>query len=196
MAAQTITIPQKVDGFSYNSNLRYLSNRFFPNALAQLDILRRAVNYRARWWVTPNSQNQSIAAFDTLFDQARVADGSYLWGWSFAPLGTNQATDVCIEVVDSCSGVPLFQDFVCGGALATDQTAGCYPVLLTQPRVILNPGLINIHISNRTANAATVQLILHFAEPCLIVEEESREQEMQRLVRSGAARIAPIDRSY
>lgn len=190
-------LPQVVDGFSYNANVFYLANRFFPNALAQLDILRRAKNYRARWWVVPDSADNPLQPYQTLFYQCEVADGSYLWGWSFAVIsattqgGASVSTtprDICVEVVDSCSGIPLFMDFVCGYGLSTSGGARLYPCLLTQPRVILEPGLVNVQLSNRTANLINCQLILHFAEPCRVIDEETREAELRRMIQAGVFR--------
>jgi hypothetical protein len=179
-----------VDGFTYNSSLQYLPCRFFPNALAQLDILRRAANLRARWFVVPDDMNQPVAPFDTLYYQIAVAEGSYLWGYSFAsmsatdPNGASIATtasDILVQLVDSCTGVPLGVDFMNGGGLHSTFSARCLPTLLTQPRLILEPGLVNVELSNRTANTITCQLLLHFAEPCRVVEEETRERALWAL---------------
>ena len=128
-SAQTpMLLKQIVDGFSYNTSLQWLPLRWFPQALAQMDILRRAAQYRSRDWVIPQDQDEPIQPFDTLYYQIEVAGGSYLWGYSFASLsalGPNPddptgplipaetaASDLLIEVVDSCTGIPLFQDFV------------------------------------------------------------------------------------
>jgi hypothetical protein len=51
-------LPQVVDGFSYNTMLIWQQCHFFTNALAQLDVLRRAVNYRTRWWCIPDDIDQ------------------------------------------------------------------------------------------------------------------------------------------
>jgi hypothetical protein len=194
-APQTRWIKQKVDGFSYNANWFNLANRYFANALAQLDVLRRAANYRARWWVVPDSQDNPVAPFATEFYQCEVADGSYLWGYMFSVQSeimpddsviAGSATDVCVEVVDSCTGIPLFMDYACGGGLSTNGNAKLYPVLLTQPRIILDPGLVNVQISNRTANQVNCQLLLLFAEPCRIIDEETREMQLERMARAGA----------
>ena len=64
-----IILDQVVDGFSYNTNLLYLPNRYWPNALAQLDILRRANNLRARWWCVPDDIDEPIAAYSTSYFQ-------------------------------------------------------------------------------------------------------------------------------
>lgn len=182
-------LKQIVDGFSYNTMLMYLQNRYFPHALTQLDTLRRAVNYRARWFVVPDDISQPIQPYDTLYYQIAVAARSYLWGYQFssisatatengqqAPVATT-ATDLLIQAVDSCTGIPLFQDFANGGGLHSDFTSRALPILLSQPRLILEPGLVNVQIANRTANTITCQLLLHFAEPCKVITEEDRLME-------------------
>lgn len=184
--SDTVIVPQIVDGFSYNTMLYWLANRFAPNALAQLDILRRAVNYRARWFVVPDDIDQPIGPYDTLYYQINVADGSYLWGHMFssisatdpddAPVAT-AASDLLLQAVDSCTGIPLFQDFANGGGSHSDFSARVVPIILSQPRLILEPGLVNIQIANRTPNTITCQWLLHFAEPCKIITEEDRQKE-------------------
>lgn len=179
-----------VDGFTFNTSLQYLPVRFFPNALAQLDILRRAENYRARWFVVPDDLDQPIQPFDTFYYQINVAQGSYLWGYSFstisatdpngAPVETT-AKDILIQIVDSCTGVPLGVDFWNGGASHSSAAARLTPTLLTQPRLILEPGLCNVELSNRTANTITCQILLHFAEPCRVVDEDTRERQLWAL---------------
>jgi hypothetical protein len=183
-------LKQVVDAFSYNTMLLYLAGRYSPNALAQLDILRRAANLRAKWWVVPDDIDQPIAPFDTLYYQISVVGGSYLWGYAFAGLSAIgpdgraaevTAADLCIEAVDSCTGVPLFQDFACGKGCHSNFTARFPAILLTQPRLILEPGQVNVEIANRTANTVTCQLLMMFAEPCRILTEEEREREWERM---------------
>ena len=184
-------LKQVVDAFSYNTELKYLPERYFPNALAQLDILRRAANYRARWFVIPDDIDQPIAPYDTLYFQINVAGGSYLWGYQFSSLSATTispdtglpvpvattAADILIQAVDSCSRIPLFQDFANGLGCHSNFTSRCVPILLTQPRLILEPGLVNVQISNRTGNSIICQLLLHFTEPCKVITEEDRERE-------------------
>ena len=190
---EPIILDQVVDGFSYNTSLLYLPNRYWANALAQLDILRRASNFRARWFVIPDDIDQPIQPYDTLYFQIQVAPGSYLWGYQFsslsatAPGGGGTATtaaDILIQAVDSCSGIPLFQDFANGGGCHSNFTARCVPILLTQPRLILDPGLVNVQLSNRTANTISCQLLMHFAVPCRVITEEDRERELALMAAS------------
>lgn len=180
---ETVTLAQVVDGFSYNTQLLFMPDRYFPNALSQLDILRRASNYRPRWYCVPDDIDQPILPYDTLYYQIEVAANTYFWGYSFTsvsavpPTGGSTpttASDLLIQAVDACTGIPLFQDFANGGGCSSNFTARCLPILLSEPRLILNPGLINVEISNRTPNTITCQLLLHAAEPCRIITEEDR----------------------
>lgn len=172
-----------VDGFTLNAALLYLPNRFFPNALAQLDVLRRAANYRARWHISPDDFNQPIAAYDTLQHQIHVNTGSYLWGWTFAiytpvanqrPVEVTAIGNILVQITDSCSGIPFFSDFKTASDMRPNGNSQLWPVVLSQPRLILEPGLINIEIANAAATPAYCQLLLHFAEPCEQVEEDLR----------------------
>lgn len=181
-----VTIPHVVDGFSYNTQLKYLPYRFFPNALAQLDILRRAANLRARWFVVPDDIDQPIQPYDTLYYQIEMAGGSYLWGYQFSSISAvdpdgdpaeTTAADILVQAVDSCTGVPIAQDFTNGAGSHSNFTSRCLPVLMTQPRLILDPGLVNVEISNRTANTITCQLLLMTAEPCKVIDEGTRVRD-------------------
>ncbi len=198
MQSDTLALPQIVDGFSYNTSLLYLPNRYGPNALAQMDVLRRAANYRARWFVIPDDIDQPISPYDTLYYQINVAAGSYLFGYMFASISAvdssnapaeTTASDILIEVVDSCTGIPLFQDFASGGGCHSDFSSRMLPILLTQPRLILEPGLVNVQVSNRTGNTITCQLLLCFAEPCRIITEEDRAQEWAMIAASHRGQL-------
>ena len=189
-------LKQVVDGFSYNTSFLWLQNRYFPNALAQLDVLRRASNYRTRWWCIPDDIDQPIQPYDTLYFQCEVSSGSYLWGYHFSSVSAvnpaggpaeTTAADILIQVVDACTGIPLFQDFANGGAAHSNFTARMLPILLTQPRLILEPGLVNVELSNRTKNTINCQLLLHFAESCKLIDEDTRQRDWkQALATQGA----------
>lgn len=189
-------LKQVVDGFSYNTMFNWLPVRYFPNALAQLDILRRAANYKPRWWCIPDDIGQPIQPYDTYYYQCEISPGSYLWGWQFAsvsatdtalsPVATT-ASDILIQATDACTGVPLFQDFANGGGCHSDFSSRMVPILLSQPRLILEPGLVNVEIANRTGNLITCQLLLMFAESCKVINEQTLERDWQRAVNAGVA---------
>ena len=184
----TVVLPQIVDGFSYNDQLIFLPGRYFPMALQELDTLRRAANFRPREWCIPDNFNEPIQPFDTFYYQIEVAGGSYLWGYNFVSLSAinpdggpaeTTSADLLIQLTDSCTGVPLFQDFVNGSGCSSNGNARCFPILLTRPRLILDPGLINVELSNKTANKITCQLRLRFAESCRVIDECERERFWQ-----------------
>jgi hypothetical protein len=189
-------LKQVVDGFSYNTMLLWLWNRFFPNALAQLDVLRRAANYRTRWWVIPDDIDQPIQPYDTLYFQCEVSAGSYLWGYSFASISATDpsdtpvattASDILLQAVDSCTGIPLFQDFANGGGCHSDFSARMLPILLSQPRLILEPGLVNVEMANRTPNTIFCQWLMHYAESCKLINEETRQRDWANYIATGSA---------
>ena len=189
---------QIVDGFSYNTVYRPSNRNFFTHALAQMDVLRRASNYRARWWVIPDAQGQPIQPYDTFDFQCEVADRSYLWGYNFVIIKTvnpsqqviaNNLANIQIQVVDSCTKVPLFQDYASGANTGTSFEARYPVILLSRPRLILEPGLVAVSLTNTTANTITCQLILLFAEACKVIDTQmpGTGQRLSAVVRGKAA---------
>lgn len=181
-----MNLPQIVDGFSYNDQLIDLPYRSFPRMLEKLEVLRRAANFRVKEFCVPDNQSEPIQPFDTFYDQINIAGGSYFWGYNFAAISATftsfdtetqenvtvpvdtSATDLLVQMVDSCTGIPIWQDFVNCGAVRSNENSRCRPVIVFQPRLILEPGLVNIEISNRTPNAITCQFRLRFAESCRV----------------------------
>jgi hypothetical protein len=164
-------LKQIVDGFAYNPNLLYLACRYWPNALAQLDPLRRAKNYRPRWFVAPLS-GESIDPFDTLFCQFQVSEGSWFWGYNFSG-GDDNAGTFYVQMTDSCTQEPLFRDYVNGAGLSPTRSSRCVPIILSQPRPVVGSGKFDVSICNTSSTTATCQLLLHFAEPCQMVDEKT-----------------------
>ncbi len=109
-------LDQIVDGFSYNLNCRDLPYRYSVSAIKQLDILRRANNYRPREYVIPDSFNVPIPPYLQVEYQLRVTPGSFIWAvlatsfnpTTFAPVN---AGNVLVQITDSCTGVKFFNDF-------------------------------------------------------------------------------------
>jgi hypothetical protein len=171
-----------MDGFLYNPALRFATPYdYYPTALGGLEILRRTALYRPRWYVIPDSINQPIAAYDTLEYQVSLTAGSYLWGYQFTQLVLEQSTfvvvagdDMLVQITDACTGIPLFSDFVIDfGLLVPSGNALGRPIpnLLPAPRLVLEPGLLNVEIANRSSGSITCQLLLLTAEPCTVMGE-------------------------
>jgi len=173
-----LDLPGIVDGFTLNPAIRYRPGYYMALALASMDVLRRANTYRPKIHVLPDDINQPIAAFETLEYQVRVVPNSYVWGLILnqydAAWANVAAADIWCKITDACNGIPFYEDFPGAAMLstlqnvATDARNACLPHLLTQPRLILEPGLLNVEIAN-TANATRrCQLVMFTAEPCEI----------------------------
>lgn len=165
-----------IDAFTLNPAIRYRPGYYVANALGSLDVLRRANTYRPRWYIVPDDENATIPAYQTLEYQIRVTPRSYVWGLIanqynafFAPVN---AVDFWLQITDSCNGITFFSDFVQGRAFqtlqatVTDQRNAMLPHLLTQPRLILEPGLLAVEIANTAAVAVRPQVVIFTAEPC------------------------------
>jgi hypothetical protein len=176
-----ITLPEIMDGFTLNPSIRYRPNWYFPMALGQLDILRRANTYRPKWYALPDEFNTPIPARETREFQIRLTPGSYVWGLlanQFIPLDirfpnySKTQPTFCMKITDSCTGIGFWEDFVKAAAFSGEQaTQGDYrnmmlPHLLTQPRLIMEPGLLAVEIANVDATDLTCQLLILAAEPC------------------------------
>lgn len=171
-----------MDGFTLQPALQFLPYRYYPLALGGLEVLRRAALWHPRWFVIPDSINQPIQPYDTLEYQCSILGGSYLWGYQFTELSGGDvdptAQNLLVQVTDACTGIAIWSDFVTDFALAVPNTGTALgapvPRLLPLPRLILEPGLIDVEISNRTGNEVTCQLLLLCAEPCAVVGERGQ----------------------
>jgi len=177
-----------VDGFTLNPNTRYYPNLFYPGALSQMDLLRRANLYRPRWFVIPDDFNQPLPAYGTLEYQIKCGPASYVWGYRFIKTALpyyleTEPTEIFMQMTDSCTGVPFFSEFVGGAHAAFLQTVPTpvlvqIPYLLTQPRLILEPGLINVELSSTSSSDTYCQLLVLIAEPCTMVDDSGERRPL------------------
>ena len=178
-----ITMPDDtplMDGFAYNTNIRFTASNYYAIALQQLNIIRRANLLRPRWYVVPTDQDQPVQGYQTVEYQVSVTPGSYLWAigvlvydGSYTPVSGD---DILIQITDACSGIGLFNDFATGSGFQSEPNAPNnlgYPIpqLLSGPRLILEPGLVSVEVANRSGTSITTQTVLYFAEPCLMTGE-------------------------
>lgn len=177
-------LEQIVDGFSYDLNLRFLPERYRASAVKQLEFLRRANNYRPRMYVVPDPFNVPIQPYLTQEYQFRVTPGSLIWAVlanAYDPsshYAQVSAKDLLVQVTDSCTGVKFFSDFTTAATFqapqmraAADTNFGVEPFILTEPRLIGDPGHINVEISNALGVAQYIQFTLFSAEPCEVIHD-------------------------
>ena len=173
-----------IDGFVLNPYTVLKPYDYYPGALGQLGALRRANTYRARIYAVPDDFNQPLQAYETLEYNVKVTGGSYLWGLRFvqySPVWTQQApANVVVQLTEACTGIELYREFSTTGGLAfyTAATQGRgfhLPHILTQPRLLLDPGEITVELCNLSGSVQYCQLLLHTAEPASLVERGGRE---------------------
>ena len=166
-----------IDAFIYNPSIRYRPYEYMGLALAGMDVLRRANTYRPRFYTVPDDFNQPIPAYETTEHQVRVTPNSYVWGlllnqYSLSDWSVIAAANAWVQITDSCNGLTFFSDFPRGTLgqtlqnVATDQRNQRHPHLLTQPRLVLEPGLLAVEIANDSSVDLRCQLIIFTAEPC------------------------------
>lgn len=177
-------LPSVIDAFTVNPAIRCRPGYYIAAALASMDVLRRANTYRPKCYIIPDEEHLTIPAYQTLQYQLRVTPRSYLWAMILNQFFTEgdhifqaNANDVWCQITDTHNGIPLFGDFVRGRAYqtlqntVTDQRNQMLPHLLTQPRLILEPGLLAIDLANTAAVAIRPQLVLFTAEPCEVYKQ-------------------------
>jgi hypothetical protein len=176
-------LPSVIDAFTLNPTIRYRPGYYMASALGSMDVLRRANTYRPKWYVLPDDQDSTIPAYQTLEYQLRVTPRSYVWGLIVnqfalvAPFAQANADDIWLQITDTCNGIPFFSDFVRGRGFQTlqgtptDQRNAMLPYLFTQPRLVLEPGLLAVEMANTSATAIRPQIIIFTAEPCEVYKQ-------------------------
>lgn len=174
-----------IDGWILNPTIRYLPYRSIPMLLGQMEPLRRAHNYRDRIWVVPDDLDVTIEARGQFNREIRVPANSYLWAaqchqfitegeFAFIPIAPS---DLALQITDEATGVDLCHEFTSAlmfwprPAPPKDTAA---PVLLTQPRLFVKPGLLKVSIANTSASAVNAQLALYFLEPCDVALQDTQ----------------------
>lgn len=180
-----------VDGWILNPALRYLPYRSTAMLLGQLEPLRRAHNYREQIWVVPDDLTVAIPARGQVNRQIRITRNSYLWGATFYKftvegghfLGVAAPTLLALQITDDATGCQFGSEFINAQALFPRNVvtpsgltfpADSTPVLLTQPRLFVKPGLLSVEIANLDTVAVNCQLALYFSEPCEMVDRGSQ----------------------
>lgn len=142
--------------------------------LVQMDALRQCSMYRGRVYAEPDVSELPILPYTTYKTQIRVIPDSYVWGLSWVDTSSVTSASVAVQLTDTCTGLDFFSDFIVSSAFGT--SAGFFsigpnglPTLLSKPKLIQAPGLINVQISNRSTGTsqrnAVGQLLVFTSEP-------------------------------
>ena len=171
--------PQILDGFTHSLSQLLLPISYRAAALSQMETMRLAASFQFKAYVIPTPENPSpggvagnnpiglIPAYGQVEQQVSMDPGSYIYGWMFAV-----TTDVGISgyfhirITDACTETSLASDYAIAILFSTnpgDLPRG--PFLLPQPRIISDPGLINVEIYNDYASDLEAQLVLYCASP-------------------------------
>ena len=164
-----------VDGFVHSASLLYLSTTYRASVMQQMDVLRRARSYRCRWFNIPDNLNEPILAFSQVEQQIHVRPGSYWWATSGSAPGhlngdAGLETQLFVKITDSCTEVPFESDYTYAISLYAPSQARANarnPMLSSQPRLVGEPGLLNVEIYNKFDIDLFFQLVLFVAEPML-----------------------------
>lgn len=150
-------------------------SRYHSQALAALEPLRKALGYEPRNEVIPDQQHVAIARQATWDHRVTVPPGAWLWavsGSSQQPEGfTVQITDFATR--GNLFSNPLHYRNITGQGSQNVLDAGANTVaiatplhLLSMPRPIVEPAVLNVQITNlSTTSSNEVQLVLWILEP-------------------------------
>ncbi len=149
--------------------------RYHQPALAALKPLRSALGYEDRREVIPDSSNKAVGVKATYEQRITVPAGAFLW----AITGVSQQPEgFRLQVVDTASGRGLLsQPAHFTSSAGVGFPAGivdCYGAavairqplyVLPKPRVVIEPGMLRVQVTNLSALINTIQVVLHFAAP-------------------------------
>lgn len=161
-----------VDGFLNSASQLYLPTSYRASALSNMEVLRRARGYRTRWFISPVDIDQPVPAFGQLEYQVQVQPGSYVWGVSFsAPFAETGEVDpaafIRVQVTDACTETPFFSDYTLGVQFQPTElhpNFARYPTLI-MPRIVGQPGLLDVELYNSAEEDIRCQFVLFVAEP-------------------------------
>jgi hypothetical protein len=163
-----VTLPPPVDGFTLDCKFRIMPGLSGALLLGQLDLLRRGRNFRPRWFAFPHPAASSVvpvlAAREAFEEQFRVEPGSWWWGWKCS------SSSVAIQITEEETGRKFCSDFQVPNYHRSAPGTWFSPNLLTEPWLILDPGLLNVEMHSTSDSQITVQLVLMFSEPVCAVE--------------------------
>lgn len=141
---------------------RSYPGRYSSTAIGQLEGLRGSASmWEPRFACVPNDSNVSIPARRTYEGSISLPAGSIIWGIR----ATSQQTDgVRLQVTDAGTGERWFAQ-----PMRVDpDPADLIPnqlFILPEPRLVADPGLLTVQVTNLATAANSVQVVLYYAAP-------------------------------
>lgn len=157
-----------MDGFTLDTRVRIMPMLAPALCLGQIDTLRRARNYRPRWFSTPHNSDSgmpTLGARASYEEQIQLEPGSWWWGWK-----VNNPAVLAFQVTEEETGRKFCVDLQTPSYLTQAPNTWFCPNLLASPWLILSPGLLNLEVHSTSNSQQTVQLVLMFAEPVCAIE--------------------------
>lgn len=141
---------------------RFYPQRYSSIAIAQLDLMRdSAALWVPRFAAVPDDSNVSIPARRTWEGSLSLPPGSIVWA---IKASSQDVAGVRLQVTDVGTGErwfaqPVRIDPVSGDAIPNQ------PWILPEPRLLADPGLLTVQVSNLAAVANSAQVVIYYATP-------------------------------
>lgn len=149
--------------------------RFHGYAIEALSPLRQALGYEPHAEVVPDTSNTAVAGNSTYEARVSVPVGSRLLALSGS---SGQAEGFRVQIIDASSNRGMLNR----SALFGNVTGQGYPArvadcrghavhivqrlaMLSKPRVVIEPGMLTVQVTNLSPNVNQLQLVLWFARP-------------------------------
>lgn len=167
------------DGFTLHPGMIEAPGRYEPMAIAQLELLRKSRTYRPYWVRLPENYQQ-VPAYGSWSYQAHLKPGSWLYGLQLtvldivgAPVLSMNSPVLSVQITETYSGAQIFSEHsrtqpLCNQCWFGDPSRLQF-FLLSEPKVVIDPGDLDVEVCNLTDLARTWQLVLFTAEPYEIV---------------------------
>lgn len=167
------------DGFTLHPGMIETPGRYEPMAIAQLELIRKAATYRP-YWVRLPEVGESVKAYGSYSYQVHLKPGSWLCGLQLTVLNVSDQPELSvnssvlsIQITETFSGAQLFSEHsrtqpLCNQAWFGD-TSRLQFFLLSEPKVVVEPGDLDVEVCNLTDLDRNWQLLLLTAEPYEVV---------------------------
>jgi hypothetical protein len=138
--------------------------RYHTYALDAMLALRHAAGFEASWHVIPNASNTAVIALGRFEQRISVPPQSYIWGFAAYSQQGFQVQIYDLGTSEPWFSQPLnYQNLSGQGSTPEGITSPLY--LLPAPRLVLEPGLLSVQITNLSSQVNTIKLLMLMVTP-------------------------------